>query len=403
MVKIAPSILSANFSSLEEEVIKVDQAGADFIHIDVMDGNYVSNTTFGPNIVKTLRPLTDKTLDMVLGWNLVSDPLVLDIAVDSLLFMNTSDSILYTYSEALASGWVNGIYGFDGGGYEDISTLKSWNGYWIGMLSEDMQMIMPIHKAVSDTGSRRNDENGWEIAVEGFVDGARDVTTFFGVEEDGTEGFDPVHDVFKAPDPPGDSYVTMFFDHAEWNLILGNRIAKDKRSPIEPEASTDWELVVNSSEPFVTLKWYMDNVPGDYEIGYRLTGEEYYTDMTQVDSITVSSGSILSFNVGYHVLGVGDKNLLPTVFALHQNYPNPFNPITKINYDLPEQSDVTITIYDMLGRQVKTLVNQTQDAGYKSIIWNATNNYGKPVSAGIYLYQIYAGNNMQTKKMVLLK
>ena len=50
--------------------------------------------------------LTDKTLDMVLGWNLVSDPLVLDIAVDSLLFMDTSDSILYTYSEALASGWL---------------------------------------------------------------------------------------------------------------------------------------------------------------------------------------------------------------------------------------------------------------------------------------------------------
>ena len=103
------------------------------------------------------------------------------------------------------------------------------------------------------------------------------------------------------------------------------------------------------------------------------------------------------------MLGVGDKNLLPMVFVLYQNYPNPFNPITKINYDLPEQSDVTITIYDMLGRQVKTLVNQTQDAGYKSIIWNATNNYGKPVSAGIYLYQIHAGDNMQTKKMVLLK
>ena len=57
----------------------------------------------------------------------------------------------------------------------------------------------------------------------------------------------------------------------------------------------------------------------------------------------------------------------------------------------------------MLGRQVKTLVNQRQDAGYRLIIWNATNDYGKPVSAGIYLYQIQAGEYMQTKKMVLLK
>jgi len=57
----------------------------------------------------------------------------------------------------------------------------------------------------------------------------------------------------------------------------------------------------------------------------------------------------------------------------------------------------------MLGREVKTLIIQTQDAGYRSVIWNATNNYGKPVSAGIYLYQIQAGEYMQTKKMVLLK
>jgi len=57
----------------------------------------------------------------------------------------------------------------------------------------------------------------------------------------------------------------------------------------------------------------------------------------------------------------------------------------------------------MLGRQVKTLMDQTQDAGYRSLIWNATNDYGKPVSAGIYLYQIQADEYISTKKMVLLK
>ena len=90
-------------------------------------------------------------------------------------------------------------------------------------------------------------------------------------------------------------------------------------------------------------------------------------------------------------------------FYLNNNYPNPFNPVTTLRYDLSENSLVTITIYDMLGRKVKTLINQTQDAGHKSVIWNATNDYGKPVSAGIYLYQIQAGDYISTKKMVLLK
>jgi len=94
---------------------------------------------------------------------------------------------------------------------------------------------------------------------------------------------------------------------------------------------------------------------------------------------------------------------IPEVFALHQNYPNPFNPITSLRYDLPEDGLVNITIYDMMGRIVKTLINSSQSAGYKSIQWNATNDRNKPVSAGLYLYTIQAGEFRQTKKMVLLK
>jgi hypothetical protein len=98
-----------------------------------------------------------------------------------------------------------------------------------------------------------------------------------------------------------------------------------------------------------------------------------------------------------------ETNVFPGKFQLGQNYPNPFNPVTTLHYDLSENSDVKITIYDMLGREVKTLINKTQDAGSMSVIWNATNDYGKPVSAGIYLYQIQAGEYISTKKMVLLK
>ena len=88
---------------------------------------------------------------------------------------------------------------------------------------------------------------------------------------------------------------------------------------------------------------------------------------------------------------------------MHHNHPNPFNPITSLRYDLPEQAQVTLTVYDLIGREVTQLVNTTQEAGYKSVQWNATNSFGNPVSAGVYLYQIRAGDFVQTRKMVLLK
>jgi hypothetical protein len=113
---------------------------------------------------------------------------------------------------------------------------------------------------------------------------------------------------------------------------------------------------------------------------------------------------------GVNIVGVFTKSamgiesdLIPGQYALHQNYPNPFNPTTQIKYDLPEDAMVSITIYDMMGRIVSNLVSSQQNVGYKSIQWNATNNAGQPVSAGLYLYTIEAGKFRQTKKMVLLK
>ena len=94
---------------------------------------------------------------------------------------------------------------------------------------------------------------------------------------------------------------------------------------------------------------------------------------------------------------------LPITYNLYNAYPNPFNPTTTLRYDLPEDNKVNITIHDMMGRVVNNLVSSQQNAGYKSIQWNATNNAGQPVSAGLYLYTIEAGEFRQTREMVLLK
>ena len=112
-------------------------------------------------------------------------------------------------------------------------------------------------------------------------------------------------------------------------------------------------------------------------------------------------------HLSFTSLGTTMENIgsdpIPKIFSLHQNYPNPFNPVTSLRYDLPKDGLVNITIYDMMGRQVKELVNSSQTAGYKSIQWNATNNRNEPVSAGLYLYTIQSGKFIQTRKMVLLK
>ena len=101
-------------------------------------------------------------------------------------------------------------------------------------------------------------------------------------------------------------------------------------------------------------------------------------------------------------VGIG-KNTKLSSFPILYNYPNPFNPVTHLRYNLPEDALVNITIYDMMGRQVSTLVSSQQTAGFKSVVWNADNDKGTSVSAGLYLYTIEAGQYRQTKKMVLLK
>ena len=97
------------------------------------------------------------------------------------------------------------------------------------------------------------------------------------------------------------------------------------------------------------------------------------------------------------------KDDFPFQYNLHSAYPNPFNPITSLRYDLPNDGMVKITVYDMMGRVVKTLVNVSQNAGFKTIQWNATNDRNEPVSAGLYIYRLQAGEFRQTKKMVLVK
>ena len=91
------------------------------------------------------------------------------------------------------------------------------------------------------------------------------------------------------------------------------------------------------------------------------------------------------------------------LFSISAPYPNPFNPKTTISYSLVQDTFINLTIYDLTGNQIKTLVNGKERSGNRFIQWDATNHQGYPVPAGTYLYKIEGDNFSRTKKMILLK
>ena len=129
--------------------------------------------------------------------------------------------------------------------------------------------------------------------------------------------------------------------------------------------------------------------PGPYSTGHRPTIPDVNATL-----------EIMKFCKSQIPVGTDklSQDKLPNSFRLSQNYPNPFNPSTVISYQLPVNSKVSLKIYDLLGREIATLVNEEQSAGWKQVEWNATS-----VASGIYFYKLQANNFIETKKMLVIK
>ena len=159
-------------------------------------------------------------------------------------------------------------------------------------------------------------------------------------------------------------------------------------SEVFPTLGKPLETTGNTDEYRYHLVYMEDHVPGTW-VGFEendpgLAQWVYLTDL---------------FNIVDGVVGIADENVISAKsFALEQNYPNPFNPRTTIEFTLDKKSDVKLTIYNMLGQEVATLVNEVRNAGIYPVIWDASN-----VASGVYFYKLSAGDLTRTKKMVLLK
>jgi hypothetical protein len=162
---------------------------------------------------------------------------------------------------------------------------------------------------------------------------------------------------------------------------------------------------ITSTAEFVPLQDIVDYIDSLQQAGHGytldITWQVYASD--GMDEAEAGNGPrTITFDAGY-ALGVGDELGVPDVFALHQNYPNPFNPVTTIRFDIPQESHVRMDVYNVLGQRVRTLMNGTMQPGFHAVSWDGTNDMGKPLASGMYIYRIQSSKFTSVKKLVLMK
>lgn len=252
------------------------------------------------------------------------------------------------------------------------------------------------------------DEDYFDIILR-TTDLDESLTTFYGNVGHFTTIGPVVFDYFTII---GSDTIANPGDRIYFKITLTNNGSTTTANLITGGVSVDDTCVVISGPSGISIRSF-----GDIEAGESVTNAGTYSlninDTCLPDNDVVLHLSIASeghyfwsdsFTVHVYPLGIaGEEGVLPEVYTLNQNYPNPFNPTTTISYSLDKDSEVVVSIYDISGKLITTLLNDYQTQGEHSINWNGTNDSGNKVGAGAYLYQVKAGDLIQTKKMVLLK
>ena len=293
----------------------------------------------------TGSPIIELTLNLNADWNLITG----------------ITTAVFVYSIGDPDGVIieNTLFGFSDG-YFLTEELLPGKGYWIRTYEEGD--IILTDGGLAKTLPRDYSLKGNTLSINGSE-------LYFGIELADKDR----HSYSLPPKPPEGAFDVRFKDG--WRLVKD--YGEIEVMPTTESLTIVYDIKVNAGEHYT---WVLRS------------GEDY---------ILEGSGEITVPSAQRFILE--RKAVAPAIFTLHQNFPNPFNPITTLRYDLPSDAFVTLTVYDMLGKEITQLVNTTQQAGFKSVHWDATESMGIPVGAGVYLYQIQAGDFVQTKKMVLLK
>jgi len=204
-------------------------------------------------------------------------------------------------------------------------------------------------------------------------------------------------------------------NHAESYCLMRGLDAKNNCIPFINPTTGQPTRYQRSGDPVTGTGW-VDNAPDDRRMMASFGPFDFRPGDTQQVLIKLAVGQgadhlssltslreILEYNPDLTDVDNEIIAVLPLEFRVHQNYPNPFNPATTFRYALPVRCEVEVAIFNVLGRRVATLVRETQSAGEHTVVWNSTDDKGRTVASGVYFYRVRAGDEVQSRKMMLLK
>ena len=181
--------------------------------------------------------------------------------------------------------------------------------------------------------------------------------------------------------------ITAFPEDADFETLL--KLFYDQE---------DFDCSGISDESLLQL-WRYDEPTAKWE--YKESNGDI--DKNSLTAIDVTKFSVWGITDSKNAVDVEEDNIMPKAYVLHQNRPNPFNPSTVIEYQLPSSQHVQLSIYNVLGQRVITLVDEPQTAGFKSVRWNGFDQSGASVASGVYFYRLRAGAFTEARKMILLR
>ncbi|MFH1195548.1 MAG: T9SS type A sorting domain-containing protein [bacterium] len=174
--------------------------------------------------------------------------------------------------------------------------------------------------------------------------------------------------------------------------------------PTQSESSLSYDLEISTSADLSNAVSVKGLTSSNYKLNLESNQTYYWRVRSSIESGDASKFSNgANFRTGDLITSAENTPVIPKAFAVAQNYPNPFNPTTTIRIELPENGIVSIKIFNMLGQEVKTLLNSEKSPGIYDVVWNGDDNFGNKVSTGTYIYRVISGENVFSKKMILMK